>query len=323
MDLLTPEWEIFTTKPLPDPTEDFALRDDAGIPDALGMLFSDVVQVERLRQVRALVGFTRLDAPDPEDLDLVVRAPLTRLAKPEWVPASEVRGEGLFVRVREDLLSAWEARVHGGLEIEAHRQAFGRFRRNRYSNRVRGDFDEMRGWPGGRYIVLHTLSHLLIRAVALECGCAAASLSERIYAGTADNPRGGILIYTAVPDAEGTLGGLVSLGEPASLERIAWRALSDAQAFHRTRFAPSVSRIRRPTSSTALPAMSASSFRRRPASAATVSSIDGSLYRLATRSSRSCRTCDGQPRVRGPPGARDALADPAAAARRRRRRAIP
>ena len=229
LDLLTPEWEVLTGRPLPDPTDDFAVR-EVDLPKDLSTLLTSVLQAERLRQVRALVGFTRLDAPDPDDPDLVSRAPLSRQATPEWVPASEVRGEGLFLRVNEDLLRDWESRVDRGPAMRAHREAFGRFRRNRYSSRIKGDFDEMRGWPGPRYIALHTLSHLLIRTISLECGYSAASLSERIYAGHDDDPRGGILIYTAVPDAEGTLGGLVSLGEPAALERIVWRALSDARA---------------------------------------------------------------------------------------------
>jgi hypothetical protein len=76
---------------------------------------------------------------------------------------------------------------------------------------------------------LHTLSHLLIRTIALECGYSSASLSERIYAGNEDDPRAGILLYTAVPDAEGTLGGLVSLAEPEPLVRLTRRALADAR----------------------------------------------------------------------------------------------
>ena len=88
----------------------------------------------------------------------------------------------------------------------------------------------MRGWPGAPYYVLHTLSHLLIRAIALECGYSAASLTERIYAGTEQDPRQGILIYTAVPDADGTLGGLVALGEPNALDRVLRRAITDAMS---------------------------------------------------------------------------------------------
>jgi len=225
-DLRTPEWEVFTSPVPPDPGDDFTIRrDPAGVPVPLNRFLTDVVQAERLREVRALAGFTRLDAPDPEDPDLVTRAPLSR-DRPTWVPASEVRGEGIFLRIDEELLRRWEGRVTGSDEVREHRDAFARFRTNRYSDRLPADFDAMRGWPEPRYIALHTLSHLLIRTIALECGYSSASLSERIYSGP---DRAGILIYTAVPDAEGTLGGLVSLAESEPLTRIMRRALHDAR----------------------------------------------------------------------------------------------
>jgi hypothetical protein len=159
-------------------------------------------------------------------LELRVGAPDLARDKPTWVPASEVRGEGIFLRVDESTLTGWESRVADSDVVREHREAFGRFRTNRYSQRIKGDFDAMYGWPGMRYIALHTLSHLLLRTIALECGYSSASLSERIYSG---GGRAGILIYTAVPDAEGTLGGLVSLAEPEPLTRIMERALRDAR----------------------------------------------------------------------------------------------
>jgi len=229
-DLHTPEWQVFSAPELPEPTDDFALRRDPnGVPAQLKEHVADIVQVERVREVRALVGFTRLDAPDPEDPDLVKRAPLTR-GKHDWVPASEVRGEGIFLRLSEDLLRDWERRVASSHALLAHQEAYARFRQNRYSDRISGPFDPMQHWPGARYYALHTLSHLLIRAIALECGYSSASLAERIYARDGgDDPQAGILIYTAVPDADGTLGGLVSLAEPDSLLRLTRRALADAR----------------------------------------------------------------------------------------------
>ncbi len=61
-----------------------------------------------------------------------------------------------------------------------------------------------------------------MRQLALECGYTAASIRERIYAREPGDPAGpmaGVLLYTAAADSEGTLGGLVSLGEPGSLGR--------------------------------------------------------------------------------------------------------
>ncbi|MGW7257744.1 DrmB family protein [Streptomyces sp. NPDC054834] len=140
----------------------------------------------------------------------------------------EVRGEGVFLRVRDRLVAEWAVRMEKSLPMEAHREAYARFRANRKSDRKTSDFDPYSGWPGARYIALHTLSHLLIRTIALECGYNSASLAERIYAGDEKNPRSGILIYTAVPDSEGTLGGLVSLAEEREFDRIMRRALTDA-----------------------------------------------------------------------------------------------
>lgn len=229
-DLLGPEWELLTLSPPPEPSEDFAIQ--VVVPPTLADgLITEVRQVERLRLVRALVGFTRFDAPDPEEPDLVAVAPLTRAAHPEWVPATEVRGEGLFVRLDLGAVHAWEQRLTDPTVHRQHRDAFGRFRQNRYSDRLPRppSYDWSLGWPELRYYLVHSLSHIVLRAIALECGYAAASLAERIYARPGDD-MAGFLIYTAVPDAEGTLGGLVSLGDPEMFGRVLRRALDDARA---------------------------------------------------------------------------------------------
>jgi hypothetical protein len=164
-DLRTPEWEVFIADPAPEPNEDFALlREPEGVPVALRPLLSDVVHVERLREVRALIGFTRLDAPDPEEPNQTTRAPLARSA-PTWVPASEVRGEGIFLRVDEELIAPWESDIADSADLGAHRRAFRQFRINRRSDRLEGPFNPMHGWAGQRYVALHTLSHLLTRIV--------------------------------------------------------------------------------------------------------------------------------------------------------------
>lgn len=224
-DLLGPEWDALSGL-VPQASDDFTLR-EVRVPQPLDELFSDVRQVERLREARALIGFTRLDAPDPESPEIAKQVELSRSVQ-NWVPASEVRGEGIFLRVREDLMAEWVTRMEKSPQMVAHQEAFGRFRNNRRSDRKTGEFDPLYGWAGARYIALHTLSHLLIRTIALECGYNSASLAERIYAGDEQNPRAGILIYTAVPDSEGTLGGLVSLAEERDFDRIVRRALADA-----------------------------------------------------------------------------------------------
>jgi Domain of unknown function (DUF1998) len=75
-------------------------------------------------------------------------------------------------------------------------------------------------FPGIRYILMHSFAHALMRQLSIECGYNAASLRERIYSKPPEDENGaqaGMLIYTAAPDSEGTLGGLVNLGEPHTL----------------------------------------------------------------------------------------------------------
>ena len=79
-------------------------------------------------------------------------------------------------------------------------------------------------------MLLHSFAHALIRQFSLECGYTTASIRERIYChpeGAEGGPAAGVLIYTAAPDSEGTLGGLVSLGEPEMLGRHLNQALED------------------------------------------------------------------------------------------------
>ena len=158
-----------------------------------------VIQLHRLREVVSLAGFTRFEAVTP-DIHGEYETDVERAAialEPSWFPAVENRGEGLFLRLRTEAVAAWRERPAVrerlvGLE-KGHRQ---------WAERRRS----ARPFPGGPYVLLHTLSHLLIQSLAMQCGYPASSLRERIYA---EEGRYGLLIYTGSPDAEGTLGGLV------------------------------------------------------------------------------------------------------------------
>ena len=150
--------------------------------------------------MRALVGFTRLSAPERDDLQPVRRVSLTR-GNTEWVPAVEQRGEGIFLQLREDMVAGWASAVAGHEHIERLRSAYRQWALDREQT-------QHVGFPIARFTLMHTLSHMLIRQVALECGYSSASLRERIYLGTPEAPTAGVLLSTAASDSEGTLGGL-------------------------------------------------------------------------------------------------------------------
>lgn len=216
--LKVPEWHVLSHPESAPITRDFKVTP---IAPSLGYerVIERVVLVERLREVRALIGFTRIEAPgdftETQDIPEIRRAPLSR-KRPTWIPASEVRGEGIFLHFREETLREWledrALREHDRLFREAHI----------HWRAARHIVDPEAGYPGLRYVLLHSLAHALMRQLTLECGYTAASIRERIYSlppAHDDGPMAGILLYTAAPDSEGTLGGLVALGMPDQLGR--------------------------------------------------------------------------------------------------------
>lgn len=221
VDLLAAEWEVLSRPEHAPASDDFRLR-SVGVPDALQGQVQQVVLADRLREVVALIGFTRVAPPDEIEAGQGSRrAPLARRSI-EWVPCAEVHGEGVFIRLPEERVAAWEQEVAGDPVVVRLREAHRGWR-------DRWGLDPEEGWPGPRYVLLHTLAHALIREFALECGYGAASIRERLYARTGPEPMAGILLYTAAPDSEGTLGGLVSLGKPENLGRLLRDALEHAR----------------------------------------------------------------------------------------------
>ena len=160
-----------------------------------------VTQVHRLREVLALIGFTRFEAIMPDihgEYDTDVE--LAQIAlDPSWYPAVENRGEGVFLKLSKDSVHAWLEREGVQRRLEALVEGHGQWNERRGSQR---------SFPGGPYVLLHTLSHLLLQSLAMRCGYPATSIRERIYVDD-EALHYGLLLYTASADAEGTLGGLV------------------------------------------------------------------------------------------------------------------
>ncbi len=222
VDVRIPEWAVLTH---PNPPTDWPhfLSERIAAPARFEPFISGVLLLKRLREVNALIGYTRVEAPEESDSpdDRPPMAPLSS-KRPDWVPATEVHGEGIFVRFDEPKLTAWEAKKTAQSR-DARLKAGHRGWRNARL------LDIEKGYPGLRYTMLHTFSHLLIRELALECGYNAASIRERIYASSGgETPMAGVLLYTAAADSDGTLGGLIAMGKSENLSRIIEQALTRA-----------------------------------------------------------------------------------------------
>jgi hypothetical protein len=164
--------------------------------------------IRKLKETRALAGFTRV--LPPEDFRDARIQPLS-IARVGWLPATVVRGEGIFLEFEQDALDRWGSKETVIVRALALDEAY---------NRKRQERGQERRPITPKFLFLHTLAHLLIKQLSFDCGYGSASLRERIYCETEPgaDPMQGILIFTASGDAEGTLGGLVRQGEPGRFE---------------------------------------------------------------------------------------------------------
>lgn len=189
------------------------------LPEYLQRYFSRVIRVTRLREVRVLIGFTRVDAPDPDaDADNQPNIVTLRKGTPErWLPAAEIHGEGIFIEFNKLTLAEWlKSPAVKGLS-------------EKYSESYR-EFCKSKGWTvtvvrNAVYVLMHTFAHLLIKQMSMSSGYSSSAIRERIYFG--DN-MAGILLYTGSSDKEGSLGGLVELGNIDQMTNLMRDAFQEA-----------------------------------------------------------------------------------------------
>lgn len=188
---------------------------------AIRTWFSSITLVQKLRETRAFAGFTRI-LPTNQQSIADRKALLWRdiSAADDWLPAYVVFGEGIFLEMNERRVRTWETNpsvVQRGSRLATIYQQL-QLSRNLSPRPI-----------SSRFLLLHTIAHVLINRLTFECGYSSAALRERLY--VSDDPRSpmaGVLIYTAAGDAEGTMGGLVRMGKPGYLEPILRRALEGA-----------------------------------------------------------------------------------------------
>jgi hypothetical protein len=185
--------------------------------------FSCIMLISKLRETRTLAGFTRIFPEN--DLPLEERKAMLRQSslyeEENWLPAYIVYGEGIFLELEEQRLQVWERRED---VLQRVNPLIRRYEKLEQDRKVR------RKPLGPRFVLLHTLSHLIMNRLTFECGYSSASLRERLYISNDEKePMAGLLIYTAAGDSEGTMGGLVRMGQPGNLEPVMQQALIEAR----------------------------------------------------------------------------------------------
>ena len=221
--------EFAALRSIPDPNraaEREFQTEHVSVPSDFAQLIERVVIVRRLREVRALAGFTRIENTyDLQLADVAAQQPpsvqMLSATELNWRPAVELRGEGVFIELSEAEVRRWETTSPLQTRSEMMAQVHRSWRRARQLPKT--------PYPGSRFVLLHSLAHMLIQGLALDCGYSSTSIRERIYSSNStEDPMAGILLYTATPDSDGSLGGLAEKGLPNRLQPLLHDALERA-----------------------------------------------------------------------------------------------
>jgi hypothetical protein len=192
-------------------SSEFSLRPET-IPNSLTGVVGHLARVVRLREVRAIKGFTRIHPPSGSNGPEMAKLSFT---KKSWLPAIEVRGEGIFLALDEARVRNWET----GDRARARAKAIDERHVADWQTRM-GDDSLPPQRVTARLMLVHTLAHALMRQLSLECGYSTSALRERLYVDHEMPGMCGILIYTSTSDADGTLGGLVRQGSAKRMENL-------------------------------------------------------------------------------------------------------
>jgi hypothetical protein len=203
------------------------------VPEDLKPWFGRVNLVERLRETRVFCGFERLiRARDP--LAGMPTSAMNQLflhppeAAIQWLPAVKNYGEGIYVELNELTVQHWLADNASWLEERLDREFVARMGNEASLVPPLQHNDQTVQWAA-RYLLVHSLAHILINQMVFECGYSSAALKERLFVSSdPEAPMTGFLIYTAAGDSEGSLGGLVRIGRPELFNPMVRRALARA-----------------------------------------------------------------------------------------------
>lgn len=180
---------------------------EEAVPEFINKYISKIMLVKKMTETIVEVGFKRIE-PEYDLLDSSTYRQLSGKMNQKWLPGINQKGEGIFIEFDEEKIKEWENKP----EII-----------KRYNSIImRKEEGYLKGLKKAitpRTILLHTISHAIIRQLTFECGYSSTSLKERIYTTFEDGliNMSGILIYTTSSDSDGSLGGLVKQGRTKNL----------------------------------------------------------------------------------------------------------
>jgi len=193
---------------------------------------AQLIGIKKLRIIVVQTGYTRqepltndLFMADLTELNSSVEGKYTSKWKKEayYLPAIESFGEGIFISFSDRVMEKWIGLI---FEHPVFLSRIGKL----YENCLHHEYKSVRDKfvsevHLARFIMIHTLSHLLLKELEFLCGYPATSLNERLFIDEGNMQ--GLLIYT-VAGSEGSFGGLVSQTSDSNMFRILKSALTRA-----------------------------------------------------------------------------------------------
>ena len=174
-------------------------------------IFSKIIKINKLKVTKAPIGFKRINL---ESSNKNLGKFFNPEKKIDWWPAIQSSGEGVFFEIDKIKL---DQHINENPNIQNKVREL--IKRNRDGETPCSNLTIHQLTPS--FVILHTLSHLIINQLSLDAGYSLSSLSERIYCSDEEGSMmSGILIYTASDGASETLGGLVRQLKSDSLLRI-------------------------------------------------------------------------------------------------------
>lgn len=204
---------------------------------------SKLVKIKKLKLTSVQTGYSRQEPIDKDlfaqegddfiklgqDKFLKAKFTSTKGNKTDYLPAIESYGEGVFISLEKKRLDSWFSK--NWKDVADFRERIGRVQKNARSNEfIIMTHDKKERVNDAQYtskfILLHTLSHILIKELEFVVGYPATSLAERLYVNSAEMQ--GFLIYT-IAGAEGSYGGLITQANAERFEKILRSALLRAK----------------------------------------------------------------------------------------------
>lgn len=197
--------------------------------------FEQLIGLRRIKMTTVQVGYTRQEPLTNDDFfsemdetQVLIEKKFTSKwkDKTKYLPAIESFGEGVFIALSNDKIETWIAQAE---KNNVFKKKINKLYTNIESHAYRS-VKEKFGMTVNRehlirFLLVHTLSHLLIKELEFLCGYPSTSLNERLFVDK--NQMQGVLLYT-IAGAEGSYGGLVSQAPEARMLRLLKSALRRA-----------------------------------------------------------------------------------------------